>query len=273
MIIFAQNISTQTISNFSKEENNEFYDFDQVKELVFFLPTISKNDEKITFWVMHFLMKIHLSCGLLKNLFRETIRSLSQVLQTTDSLSVFEIICDFILFISTELSKKELQNLISGEVSTFVALLLHLDSKIMKIIHQDIEVGFKAIRTASFICSYGCRLNLLTSSQNCFIHALSIFRSLGISKSENRHLLSKSEILFINSLLQDSESLKDLIKFFMTYAFLINNKDKTIDLFLKNLETSSLLLLFQHGSIELKKTLMWMLSNIYIDLPMIQSKR
>ena len=273
MVIFAQNIASQGISFLNEDKLTQLYTEDQVLQLVNFLTKLKKNEAKVTFWMMHLLMKIQLSTGLLKKVLRDVIKSLNKVLNVTDSLRVFEIVCDFILFLEQELSFTEFKKLIQEETSTFVCIQMNLDAKISNIILNNINVGFKAICAVSVICAIGAEIKLLTSAQNCFVNALTIFKSLGVSMSNEKELLSNEEIVFLKSIMEDAESLKKLMRFFMTYAYLVNNENKTMDLYLKNLPQDSIILMFRHGALEVRKSILYTLSNIFIDLPIIQSQR
>lgn len=272
MVIFAQNIVSQLKESLSKEDMCALFTFEQASLLVDFLGTLSKNEAKVTFWMLHLLLKMQVLSGLLRPLFRKLIRITASLLSESESLRVFEIICDFILFWVAELSFAELKQFILDENSTFVSLLMSIDLKINKMIQANLEVGFKGICTASAICSTGAQLKLLTSAQNCFVNALTIFRCLGISTGKDKGKLSKNELVFTESLIENPQNLKSLLQFFLTYVYLVDDQVKIADLYLKNLTMESILLMFRYSAMEVRKYLLVLLSNTFIELPMLQSQ-
>jgi formate dehydrogenase assembly factor FdhD len=150
---------------------------------------------------------------------------------------------------------------------------MNFDSNVLKVIQKDIRTGFKAVCAASAIISTGADLKLLTSGQNCFVSALTIFRSLGMNPSERQVALSHNEKIFIDGLMESPQDLKRLLHFFLTYAFIVQNSQKTHDFYVKNLSDASIIKMLRYGAMEVQKTMLWILSNIFIDLPVLESNR
>ena len=274
MIIFVYRIFGQLIQT-KKETNLDSYFYgNQIRLVLEQLLKIPPNQEKLVFWTLHFLMKVRIFTSFLqKSESKSLVFNINQVLDSTDSLRVFELICDFIQILHLENTPKDFKDLILSEKSSFVSFLMNVDSKIMAIIQQDINVGFKGIVAASIIISHGSHLQLLTSAQNCFINALTIFKSLGLQKHERRERLSSQEEVFVEALLDNSEDLKHLLQFFLTYSFIVQNNVKNEDLFVKNLCLSSIKVMLGYGALEVRKRMLWLLSNIFIDIPVLQVKR
>jgi hypothetical protein len=251
----------------------ELYTEQQIKLLLNFLSTISKDEFKTTIRILYLLMILDNIYGLFRNYSRNLIVSMNKVLDVNESVIIVEIICDFIIILNEELSFNEFKNLILNEKSSFVCFLMNLDSKISNIIPSNIEIGFKMISAASVICSIGSDLKLLTSSQNCFVNGLTIFKSLGIFMGENRHTLSNQEIIFLKGIMKNADSLKRILTFILTYAYLVNDQQKIVDLYMKNLPNDSITFMLRHGALEVKKHILFTLSNIFIGLPILESKR
>lgn len=106
------------------------------------------------------------------------------------------------------------------------------------------------------------------AAQMAFIRNIQMFNLI-----HQRNQFEGDERDFIEKLTNAPNELRTLIHFLATYVYISQNPDNVKLIFCKEIKIESVVYLLNHPASNIRRNILWLLVNIYYDLPNISSEK